>query len=242
MKLFNLIFSSIGFLTGFPVNKVTEPSYKLFLLFPLTGLLMGMVCGCFFKFSNIFFNKEISVLFALAGYIILGDILHMDGFSDTVDALFASVKKRTETVFKDPHIGVCGCVYVVLLVLVKFILLKNLQNVFSVIIILPVISRWSMSVVGFFGKPLNWSTLGSKFVYKDIRILLFSTLIAVLCLIVFIRNFRVVILLFLTFFTSIGFTKFFNFKFNGVNGDIFGFISEVNEVFVLMSIPILHIC
>lgn len=241
MQLIDLFVSALGFLTIFPVGKREEPNYKLFIVFPLVGFLIGLSCGYLFRFLVTFFNTEVSVLFTLILYVILTDILHLDGFSDTVDALFASLKKQPQIVFKDPHIGVAGCVYSFVIVLLKFILLKNMQDIFLAIVVLPTVSKWSLSVVGFFGRSIEWSNLGKKFIYRDIKVLIFSVAIATFCLAILIRSLVIIFLLFLTFAISMICTKFLNFKFGGVNGDMFGFVAEISEVFLLISMLMLNL-
>lgn len=232
--MINSIFSTISFLTIIPVSSKVKPSYKLFPFFPVVGLILGLLCGYCFKFSKMFFDEKTSIFFSLVLYIISSDILHLDGFVDTIDVLFAQIKKDYESVFKDPHIGVAGCVYLVLLLCTKYILFVNLNTPFLAFLITPLVSRWSMSIVGFFGNTLEWSELGSKFVYKDIKILFYSLITATTCLLIISKNFFIIPILILTFLASFIFTKFFNHKLGGINGDIFGFVSEIVEVLVLL--------
>ncbi|MCS7232282.1 MAG: adenosylcobinamide-GDP ribazoletransferase, partial [Elusimicrobiota bacterium] len=182
MNIINLFFDTINFLTIIPIGsniKRNDYNYFLYIFFPLVGLVIGVIYASFLKLLSAFFPLEVSILFALTIYIVLADFFHLDGFSDTIDALFASfIGKNPKDVLKDPHIGSMGVLFLILLLFIKFLVLKNIVDFYKAIVLSIVISRWSMSVAGFYGKSLEISFVGKKFIYNDFKILLGSLISA----------------------------------------------------------------
>lgn len=230
-------FNTISFLTILPIYKKSEPSYFLYLFFPIVGLLIGVMCVCFFRVMNLIFAKELGILFMFIFYIFLADYLHLDGFTDTIDASYGFLtNKDPKEILKDPHIGAVGVLFLVLILLLKFTLLKNIQSFYNAILVSTTISRWCMSVAGFYGIPLENSNIAKKFIYRDVRILVGSFCLSFVICLIFLSN---VLILSIIFFSSyllvLSITKFFNHKFGGINGDVIGFCSEVVEVLVLIT-------
>lgn len=50
---------------------------------------------------------------AVVGYLALSGGMHLDGFVDTMDALFAAGTKDPKTVMRDPRVGALGVVYLI---------------------------------------------------------------------------------------------------------------------------------
>lgn len=239
MNIINLFFDTINFLTIIPIGsniKKNDYNYFLYIFFPLVGLVIGVIYASFLKLLSAFFPLEVSILFALTLYIVLADFFHLDGFSDTIDALFASfIGKNPKDVLKDPHVGSMGVLFLILLLFIKFLVLKNIVDFYKAIVLSIVISRWSMSVAGFYGKSLEISFVGKKFIYNDFKILLGSLTFAFIIHYVFLKNFIIIILNFsFSYLLVLFLIKFFNHKFEGINGDIIGFCGEVVEVLVLI--------
>lgn len=227
-----LLLDTISFLTVFPVSKKGKVGYKMFCVFPVVGLVIGLLCYGFVKVVESFFSFQITVLFSLVFYIVVADYLHLDGFVDTVDATFSSLNKSPVEVLKDPHIGSVGVVYLILLLLVKYMFLLELDE--NIFVLMTTLGRWSMAISGFFGEKLYSGGLGEKFIYKNKKVLILSCVPLFVLLFFVSEKIFLFVLIGIIFVISTLITKFFNFKLGGINGDIMGFVSEVSEVVVLI--------
>lgn len=56
----------------------------------------------------------IGAALAVIAYVGLSGGMHLDGFADTMDALFAAGTKDARVVLRDPHVGALGVVYLIL--------------------------------------------------------------------------------------------------------------------------------
>ncbi|MEN3013372.1 MAG: adenosylcobinamide-GDP ribazoletransferase [Endomicrobiia bacterium] len=238
-KVLDLFLNTISFLTIIPIKskKLEHYGYLLYIFFPAVGLIIGLLCIGILKLLEEFLNsKELVVFFLLFFYIVLADFFHLDGFADTIDALYGFIlNKEPKKILKDPHIGAMAVVYLVMILLYKFFILKHIKNLETAILISSVISRWSMSVAGFYGVAMEDSFVGKSFIYRDLKVLIFSLVSAFfLCFIFFANSIFLLFMFFCSYLITFLVVKFFNHKFSGINGDIIGFCSEVVEILILL--------
>ena len=141
-------FIALGLLTRIPVPKyfhITEKdSEKLFgysvLFYPLIGLLIGgMLVGLSSLLS--FTDNLLAAGLILSLWVLITGALHLDGLADSADAWLGGYgdKARTLEIMKDPRSGPAAVVILVLLLLVKFSSLINVN--WQVLLIAPVIAR-----------------------------------------------------------------------------------------------------
>ena len=104
-----------------------------FLFFPFVGAFIG--CVCYFFFSIIENSIMRACVLSVIPLLVTGGI-HMDGFMDTIDALFSNkdVKQRLE-IMKDPHVGAFAVIYCVIYMIltVGFYSQVNEARIFVVI-------------------------------------------------------------------------------------------------------------
>jgi adenosylcobinamide-GDP ribazoletransferase len=238
-RILDLFLSTVSFLTILPVKKRCQNfGYKMFIFFPIVGFMVGLLCYCLYFLLRKFFNEGISVLFAMSFYIFVSDYLHLDGFVDTVDALFGSIKKNYVDILKDPHIGVVGGIYLFIILLAKYFLFLESNKISY--ILTPVFSRTGLAFAGFFGKKLS-DGIGREFLYRNFFITIFCFLCSfILFFLVLHALWYSVVFVILCFLCSFIIVSFFNKKFGGINGDIFGFVNEVLE-FLFLIIQVLYI-
>jgi len=142
---------AIQFLTRIPlrIHAVDDPAIaRSVAFFPAVGVLLGAVlavadhtlraCGC----SGLLASAITVVLLAA-----LTGALHLDGVSDTCDALFSG-KGRDEmlAIMRDPRAGAMGVVGIASVLLVKVAALSSLEGASraSALILMCVFGRWSM--------------------------------------------------------------------------------------------------
>ena len=144
--------TAIRTLTILPIpGRDTECPANAFYFFPLIGLLIGgaVLLAAWFLAAKIgwTFGAALAGIFVL---VCLTRGLHLDGLSDTVDAVFAAQthKKRLQ-IMKDPHIGAFGAAAVFLALLCKAVSLERLCSTghWSWIILPIVLSRTVMVLV-----------------------------------------------------------------------------------------------
>lgn len=160
--------SAISFLTILPIPKKFSSEFKhSTLFFPFVGLLIGFILIITnFIFSR-FLPKTINCIFILNILIIITGAIHLDGFADTIEAIYAGKdKEEIIRIMDDPHIGMIGAVSISLLLLTKFFLIFNLPEkyILQALIFFPTLSRMAMTLSITISKPLKNDGLGKMFV------------------------------------------------------------------------------
>jgi len=244
----NKFLMALSFLTVFPlklkgINEKEIAGSVIF--FPFVGLLEGT----FFVFlliilNHIFSSAVISIILLLFLFSLRG-IFHIDGLSDTFDAIFykGTVQKEKDIhrrleIMKDSTVGVAGVVASVFDILCKFVFIKELIDInqFMIFVFMFTFSRWSVIPIIYCSKPARNTGLGAIFVGKIIAWqFIISTVLPVFLLIYFtVRSFIFLplIVLFLCVILFI-LKKYFERKFNGITGDHLGATVEITEVVFL---------
>src|SRR5699024_7608439 len=144
------------------------------------GAIAGMV---FYLTAR--FNIEISAFLTLAALIILTGGLHMDGLSDMLDGFLSNRDvEKTLNIMKDSRIGVFGVIGLILLILGKYIVLKNLtMNMWMLIMFSVANSRFVTGVMIATKRTARKGGLGELFHKSDPkRNILYGGLIYILIL------------------------------------------------------------
>ncbi len=118
-----------SFFTLFPINgNIFKAADSIYFL-PIVSLIVGLVSGAIKYFLMLITNNFLaSVVAVLSTYLITG-IMHIDGFADFVDSLFAKGgKEERMKVLKDPHIGVASVFFVYFLVSLMIALTYSLDE------------------------------------------------------------------------------------------------------------------
>ncbi len=228
--------------------------------FPIVGAIQGILLVVGYTLSINFFPTELTTGILLLLLVLSNGGFHLDGLSDTFDAIAAKSEDNMEidrqkrlAIMKDSTIGPIGVIAIVLTLLLKFLALNTLSHLslftlhFS-LFLMPILSKWAMVISIFHGRPAREDGLGRIFInkigFKEVAI---STLIFFLLLIlslIFFSNYTsnnqyafYVVLLVTIYFLCRAEVNFFNKKLGGLTGDTLGAISEVTEItFLLMVI------
>lgn len=228
--------------------------------FPVVGVFQGsLVLLSALLLSKVLPSEIVSGLIVLI-LIISNGGFHLDGLADTFDALSvkssgneAIDRQNRLSVMKDSATGAIGVTAIVLTILLKFLLIKNLLATYTfplvpyfMLFLMPVFSRWSMIPAIFHGKSARQDGLGKIFIDNiGAKEFLLSTTLTVGCW--FVLSFTLPLLsylpllllsLFVLYILSFSATRFFDKKFNGLTGDNLGAISEISEVLFLMMTSI----
>ncbi len=159
-RLLHVLVSQLSFFTVIPVpyryadirlalryvdlTPLTVSTVLLLVVFPLEYLL---------KLVHVSYILGRVLLYATA--LLLTGFIHLDGFTDVVDALFAPAERRFE-VLKDPRVGACGAAALTLLLLMGALSLTccNVNPGFA-LYLSDLASRATCSISARLGEPLH---------------------------------------------------------------------------------------
>ncbi len=168
--------------------------------------------------------------------------LHLDGLADTVDGLAGgSNPEERLRIMRDHTTGALGVVSVVLLLLVKYAAITSIPVELKpgILFVFPIVGRWAMVPLSFWGvNAREDGGLGSSFTGASSKILLTAT-VPVAALSLFILGFRTLLVLVAIGALGYAASAYFKGKLGGITGDVFGFVSELGEVFFLIGALIL---
>lgn len=239
---------ALTFLTRIPLPaprvEVTsvefEQSYRYY---PLVGLFIGLFLWLSAKFLSSYFPPLVLGAIVLCTELALTGGLHLDGYMDSMDGLLSARKpERILEIMKDSQVGAHACMALFGLLLLKFTLLASLTPAkFSIVLVMPMLSRWvfQIGIIGFpyarpngLGKGIHetahWTpflVMGSIVLGISFYLTGYAGLIAFGgCIIVTtILAYRVSSLL------------------GGLTGDLYGAFIELSEVVCLLAaFPFLH--
>ncbi len=253
---------ALSFLTVLPIpliffkkeiennNSVNADFSKSSTLFPLVGLLIGGILYVFYlllKYINL--PVQLQAGFLLAIWVFLSGGLHLEGLADMVDGFSGGENKEDIIrIMKDGSIGAKGAIVLILLILLKYLLLHSLTESFrgGVLLLTPMLGRWSMVIAAYSGKPASSSnTLSNMFTrYLGKKELLISTLSAVIFSFLIFSGrliFELLILLLIAAGTTVILVAYSKRKIGGICGDVIGAVNEISElVIILASFLIIH--
>ncbi len=96
--------------------------------FPAVGLIIGALAGLAFAVTSFFWPKTLAVLAAMGTAIMVTGALHEDGWSDMVDGFGGGWdREKVLTIMRDSCIGSFGSVALVMMLLVRFFALIEID-------------------------------------------------------------------------------------------------------------------
>lgn len=145
---------ALGLLTTLPVrlppDETTAPG-RAMAFYPLVGAVIGaLLAGLAWLLSQTRLADHALLLPAvlvLAAWAALTGALHLDGWADCCDALFAPVsRERRLEIMKDPRLGGFGAAGLILLLLVKLAALQGITSSAACLpslVAIPALARWA---------------------------------------------------------------------------------------------------
>ena len=234
-NLFADLRAALAFLTILPVGypEGRRPGYA-FAWFPLVGLGIGVVLWLVAQIPLRTVNLHAFLLLLI--WVILTGGLHLDGFGDACDALFATTTpERRLEILKDPRAGMWAVVGLVLLLLGKWIFLAEVSP--PLLLIPPILGRWAMVWLAYTFPYARPSGLGGYFREGLSRQqVLIATVFTVLAMgfIAWMVDALLLALLWLPFLTAGLFGRWAAKQLGGgLTGDIYGAVCELTELFSL---------
>jgi adenosylcobinamide-GDP ribazoletransferase len=118
------------------------------MFFPLVGLLLGGILSAALYLSSMVFPPPATAAILVVLMVIMTGGLHLDGFMDTMDGVLSGrSRERKLEIMRDSRVGAFGALGAACLVLLKFSLILSVPGDLlpRLLILMPVISRWSMA-------------------------------------------------------------------------------------------------
>jgi adenosylcobinamide-GDP ribazoletransferase len=113
----NAFRSAFGYFSIFPVRATAAPHTGALAVLPFVGIVLGFLSGGIGLLASRVLPLSLAIVVAFAASIILSGAIHLDGFLDCCDALFASVTpERRLEILKDSRHGTYALAGIAILV------------------------------------------------------------------------------------------------------------------------------
>ncbi|OQY35039.1 MAG: adenosylcobinamide-GDP ribazoletransferase [Spirochaetaceae bacterium 4572_59] len=200
-------------------------------MFPIVGLIIGTLLALTGRLIMDIFSGDVRAFLQMILWVFLTGGLHLDGLSDTFDGIGSRQKReRMLEIMKDSNIGAFGALSLILQLLLKYIFIKELNNISPwLIIIPPVTGRWGQLIAIYFYPSARKEGMGIFFrqhIRKNELIFALGTTILIYLLImplaflsVLLGHGLIIILI------STGISKMLK----GLTGDVYGLVCELGE-------------
>lgn len=251
------------FLTIIPVKTMGDISEEEIArsvnFFSFVGAFQGLAAAFAGLVLIKVFSPEITGALIVLLLILSNGGFHLDGLADSFDALAvkstghkrADIERRL-AVMKDSSTGAIGVIAITLIILLKYLFIKDLflinasaLAVSSILFMTPIFSKWAMIPAMYHGVSARRDGLGRIFIDNcGMNTVVFSSLLAVVfytLAVVFILHkpygTAAITLFFVLSSVLYAFSflsaKFCEKKFGGLTGDTLGAISEISEIIFL---------
>ncbi len=218
--------------------------------FPIVGVFIGLLLWAWITLCNIWsLNPWLSAIGLTFIPLIISGGIHLDGFSDTVDAIssHAEPAKKRE-ILKDSHVGAFAVMGIVSYLLIYFVLSASIQlNVCTTIFLclIPFISRCLSGFVGIIFKGAKKTGMLAPFrenAAKLPSLIFLGILIALYAFIIcyFVSLIAFVVVAIVSLLISLYVSVMSKRQFGGMSGDISGFYLSLIEILLLCCLVVLQ--
>lgn len=239
--------TGLQFLTRIHIAKQSEWSPENFgrsvKFFPLIGAILGILLVMinhlfaeYLPFTGFYMPPHVLTTLLILANIILTGGLHCDGLMDTMDGIFSGrSKERMLEIMKDSRVGANGVMAFVLLSILKWSLIMDISplSLPTALFTMPVLGRFAM-VMGITVFPYaRLDGIGKAFAQYADKYTLYIGLLLTLLVIVPVGKQAIISLAIVSICTML-FARFVTNLLGGLTGDIYGAISELAEILVLL--------
>ncbi|MGI9568089.1 MAG: adenosylcobinamide-GDP ribazoletransferase [Nitrosopumilus sp.] len=226
--------SVFSFLTILPSSNATlENTAKYMYVFPIVGIVIGLLVGSFGFGLSLFLDPLLVSLLVVTSIVILTGIHHADGLADFADGLMVKGSKTKKLkAMKDLSTGSAGIVGIVLYLvgLIVTISLTTGFDLFRAILISEILAKFSMVLMASLG---NSASLGSNSpfvkIMKDRRKLVIASIIMFVPVFV-IGGTAGLLMLAATVFVTLFLLALSTRSFGGITGDVLGTTNEITRL------------
>jgi len=237
----------ISFLTIIPVSKFfsknndLENISKNMYLFPIVGLIIGILSIPIVIISFYFFNHLIAGFLITSFLIIITGVHHTDALADFADGIMVKGNKEKKyKVIHDPSIGSAGVVAITSYFIGMTVIISSYTGIERLIVSLllsEIIAKYVMVLQAFFSESA-WEGYSSLFTknMKSKRKIIISTIITMILIILIGQITQLVVQVFITGIVCCFIIIYISKKnFGGVTGDVMGATNEIVRLFCLIS-------
>lgn len=237
---------ALQFLTRIPVSVKGEVSTRMWgrsmAWFPVVGLLLGGLLWGGQWLARQWVSLPLSAGLVVALWVLLSGGLHLDGFIDCCDALWAALPApRRLEVLKDVHVGAYGLLGAILLLGLKGLALAELRAGWPVLLA-PVLGRWAMvyvTVVFPYARPTGLGKMFKDAVGPREVVIGALTALFVALVVGWWRGLLLAALSWLVGWFLGGWSA--RRLGGGITGDVYGMVCELVELAVLLGAAALHV-
>jgi adenosylcobinamide-GDP ribazoletransferase len=230
---------ALRFLTVLPIPglpPMSEASIaRAIPFFPSAGIVIGGLLVATGWLSGLVFNDTIRAVLLVVAWGILTAGLHLDGVSDTFDAVMSwRPRERKLEIMKDSRIGAMGAMALIAVLGLKVAFLASAgADWMAAVLVAPVVGRWA-DIYGIFIFPAaREGGLGRSFREQvTIRDLLVGTILAAL-IIVALGGLPGLVAMGLAWGTAHLLGWWWTRDLGGLTGDTYGALCEIAEVMAL---------
>ncbi len=211
-------------------------------LFPIIGLIIGLLCIPIATISFYFFNSLMSGFLITSFLIVITGIHHTDALADFSDGLMVKGNKEKKyKVIHDPAIGSAGTVAIISYftgMVVTTSSFTGIEKLVTSILIAEVIAKYAIVSQAFFSESA-WEGYSSLFTknMKSRRKMIISTTITAILITVIGQSIQLSIQVFIIGMTCCFLMIYISKKnFGGVSGDVMGATNELVRICCLVSL------
>jgi adenosylcobinamide-GDP ribazoletransferase len=228
------ISSVFSFLTIIPVNNTDlQTVAKYMYIFPIVGILIGLLVGSFALGLSLFLDPLIVSLLVVGALSVLTGIHHTDGLADFADGLMTKGKKEKKLLaMKDVSTGSAGTVSVVLYIVGMIIAISLMSGfvLFQAILLSEILAKFSMVLQASMGRSAAVGS-NSPFVQimSDKKRLVIAGIITLIPLLVIGETTGLIVfasVIIITMFILALSTR----SFGGITGDVLGATNEITRL------------
>ena len=230
--------SVFSFLTIIPMgNANLETIAKYMYLFPIVGIVIGLLVGSIGFGLSFFLDPLIVSLLVVASLTLITGIHHTDGLADFADGLMTKgTKEKKLAAMRDLATGSAGIVTIVLYLvgMVVAISLSTGFQLFLAIFLSEIVAKFSMVLMASIGKSASIGS-NSPFVelMKNRKKLAVTTIITLIPLIILGGTTGLIIFAIVTTFTLF-LVAISTRSFGGITGDVLGSSNELTRLVSLL--------
>lgn len=230
---------AIRFLTIIPVPGLpTENERSLVTAipwFPLVGLLLGAVLAALGALAGLAWDAVARAALLVVAWGILTGGLHLDGLSDTFDAVMSwRPRERKLEIMRDSRVGAMGVLALVAVLLLKFAFLLSAGDSWWLAVLLaPLLGRWA-DIYGIYRFPAaREGGLGRSFnAQVQQRDLILASAVTVTALLLF-GGLAGLVALLVVWAVAHLLARWWTRDLGGLTGDTYGALCEICEVIAL---------
>lgn len=223
--------TAFGLLTIFRV-RYGDISARAFAWYPIVGLVIGAILTTAQFLFRLVLPNLVAAVLVVALWAILTGGLHLDGFTDACDALFAAAtRERRLEILRDVHLGSFGAAGLMILLMLKAASLANATTL-APIFLAPILGRWAMTFAVTY-PPARSEGMAVLFRAGLTRRVIFVSTFLVASICVCFTTFGLAAFI-VAFATAFLIARFAMNRLGGLTGDIYGMICESVEVCVLI--------